>query len=308
MRNLTPCCICGSSASTVVLEATFSQDLEPGNLPNPFKAHYRVNRCAGCDLRYSSPILDDAGVRALYDHGVSTKTDDFSGTNVATGEAAGVQRTMELYYSHIQPFLRAKEAFMEVGCDVGYLLEAARKDGFRQIYGCEPNPLARKRAAALPGATISGLFYEQWELPGNYFDALTLIHVLDHLVDPTQVLRKAWAEIKPGGIIFAVVHDIECLLARLTGVRFPPYNLYHHYFFSKQTLRKLLEVTGFEVIGVNRTWNCYSLGFFLEKAPVFPGKRLLLRLLQKTAVARWNLTIPIGNIGIVARKLEPSVT
>ena len=40
---------------------------------------------------------------------------------------------------------------MEVGCDVGYLLEAARKDGFRQIYGCEPNPLARKRGPRYPG-------------------------------------------------------------------------------------------------------------------------------------------------------------
>lgn len=305
MRELRPCCICGSSASTVRFEATVSEGLWKGEIPDPFKVHYRVNRCAGCDLQFSSPILDDAGVRALYEGGVATKKNDFSGTNVATGEAAGVQRTMELYYAHIRRFLQAKGSFMEVGCDVGYLLEAAKKDGFANIYGCEPNPLARERAAAIPGATISDLFYEQWELPKEHFDALTLIHVLDHLVDPMCVLRKAHAELKPGGILFGVVHDVECLIAKLAGERFPPFNLYHHYFFSKRTLRKLLEAAGFEVVGVDNTLNCYSLGFFVEKAPAFPGKEPLSNLLEKTHLARRSITVPIGNIGIIARKLGP---
>src|ERR1700719_3913639 len=108
MRDLTPCCICGNSASTVVYAATHTPDLSGANLPDPYKAHYRVNRCTGCDLKYSSPILDDDGVRALYEHGVVTKSDDSDGTNVATGESAGVRRTMELYYEHIKPFLRSR--------------------------------------------------------------------------------------------------------------------------------------------------------------------------------------------------------
>jgi len=207
-----------------------------------------------------------------------------------------------LYYARIKPFVRAKNSFMEVGCDVGYLLSTVRADGFAQLYGCEPNRLAREQAARVPGATISDLFYEQWNLPQDHFDVLTLIHVLDHLVDPMGVLKKAHKELKSGGLVFAVVHDVECLIAKLSGERFPPYNLYHHYFFSKKTLRRLLEVAGFEVIAVERTRNCYSLGFFLEKAPPFPGKGIVSRLLEKMGLARLRLTVPIGNIGITARK------
>jgi SAM-dependent methyltransferase len=302
MRELRPCCICGSESSSVRFEGTVSENFWSGKIPDPFKAHYRINRCVGCDLQYSSPILDDSGVRSLYEGGVATKKNDFSGTNVATGEAAGVQRTMKLYYDRIRPFLPGKGSLMEVGCDVGYLLEAAKKDGFSEIWGCEPNPIAREQAAKVPGATISDLFYEQWELPKGHFDALTLIHVLDHLVDPMCVLRKARSELKPGGILFGVVHDVECLIARAAGERFPPFNLYHHYFFSKRTLGKLLEAAGFEVIGVYDTLNCYTLGFFLEKAPAFPGKEASTKILEKTRLARRSLTIPIGNIGIVARK------
>lgn len=191
---------------------------------------------------------------------------------------------------------------MEVGCDVGYLLEVAQKDGFDGIYGCEPNPVARECAAKLPGANISDRFYEHWELPRDFFDALTLIHVVDHLVDPMLVLSKARRELKPGGIVFAVVHDVECLLAKLVGERFPPFNLYHHYFFSKPTLRKLLTAAGFEVLEVKNTLNCYSLGFFLAKAPSFPGKRLVKRAIDGLGLASRSVTVPIGNIGIVARK------
>jgi SAM-dependent methyltransferase len=302
MRELRPCCICGSQKGTVVFQATHSADLFAGSLPDPYTAHYKVNRCSGCGLQYSSPILDDDGVRALYEHGVVTKSDDSDGTNVATGESLGVQRTMQLYYERIRPFLRSKDSFMEVGCDVGYLLEVAQTDGFAQIYGCEPNPLARQRASKLRNSVISDLFYEQWELPHDHFDALTLIHVVDHLVDPMRVLEKARTELKAGGILFAVVHDVECLLARVTGERFPPFNLYHHYFFSKSTLRKLLEAAGFQVLEVKNTLNSYSVGFFLEKAPALPGKALLGRVMAKIGVAQRRVTVPIGNIGIVARK------
>ncbi len=191
---------------------------------------------------------------------------------------------------------------MEVGCDVGYLLEVARRDGFRKVYGCEPNPLARECAAKVSGAVVSDLFYEQWELPRDHFDALTLIHVVDHLVDPMRVLQKAHNELRPGGIVFAVVHDVECVLAKVTGERFPPFNLYHHYFFSKLTLRKLLEAAEFDVLAVKNTANSYSLGFFVEKAPMFPGKRMVSWLFKKTRLSHRVVTVPIGNIGIIARK------
>jgi SAM-dependent methyltransferase len=299
----------------VRFEATFADDFWTGKVPGPFEAHYRINRCVGCDLQYSSPILDDSGVQALYAAGVATKPNEFSGTNVATGEDGAVRRTMQLYYDCIRPFLRSKHRLLEVGCDVGYLIEAARKDGFSEIYGCEPNPVAREIASRIPQTNITDLFYEHWTLPEDHFDALTLIHVLDHLVDPMTVLRKALVELRAGGILFAVVHDVDCLIARVTGERFPPFNLYHHYFFSKRTLRKLLEAAGFNVLAVKNTVNCYSLGFFLEKAPAFPGKQIFAQALDKAHMARRCLTLPIGNIGVIARKpdapsaaVAPSVT
>jgi 2-polyprenyl-3-methyl-5-hydroxy-6-metoxy-1,4-benzoquinol methylase len=191
---------------------------------------------------------------------------------------------------------------MEVGCDVGYLLDVARRDGFAQVYGCEPNPVARECAAKVPGAVVSDLFYEQWDLPQAYFDALTLIHVVDHLVNPMEVLQKAQKELRPEGLIFAVVHNVDCVLAKLTGERFPPFNLYHHYFFSKTTLRKLLEAAGFQVLAVENTTNSYSMGFFMRKAPGFPGKRTVSWLFEKTHLSRCILTVPIGNIAVIARK------
>ena len=168
--------------------------------------------------------------------------------------------------------------------------------------------MARKRAAALPGATISGLFYEQWELPGNYFDALTLIHVLDHLVDPTQVLRKAWAEIKPGGIIFAVVHDIECLLGEVDRRNDSLPTIFTITIFSRNRLYencwRSLDSKSSASTGLG---TAIALASSLRGARI-PWEAFVIAPPSKTAVARWNLTIPIGNIGIVARKRELLVT
>jgi hypothetical protein len=94
------------------------------------------------------------------------------------------------------------------------------------------------------------------------------------------------------------------LLARLLGERFPPFNLYHHYFFSKRTLARLFESRGFEIVKVASTPNCYSLGFFVRHAPGVPERvrSIFAAALDGIGLGKLPLTIPVGNIGIVARR------
>src|SRR5438445_2056786 len=221
------CAICGIADEVVVYRSTIPPRAAGASL-DPYAAHYQINRCRRCDLVYSSPILDEACVAALY-------TNSAHGS-VAAGEERNAQRTMELYYELVRPHLSARRRVLDIGCDVGFLLKVARGDGFAELHGIEPNPVARAEAAKLPGAVVYDRFYETQDFPDAYFDLVTLVHVVDHLVDPGRVLARARRHLRPGGVILAVVHDVRSPLARLLGERFPPYNLYHHYFFSKVTL------------------------------------------------------------------------
>jgi hypothetical protein len=133
---------------------------------------------------------------------------------------------------------------------------------------------------------------------------ITFVHVIDHLIDPSKVLDRAWRHVRPGGCVMAIVHNSESLLARVLGERFPPYNLYHHYFFSKRTLAELFRARGFEVMTVASTRNRYSIGFFTRRAPGIPDgvRRAAATALDGIGMGRIPVTLPVGNIGIVARR------
>jgi hypothetical protein len=94
------------------------------------------------------------------------------------------------------------------------------------------------------------------------------------------------------------------LLGLLLGERFPIFNLYHHYFFDKDTLAELFRRQGYDVVTVMATRTCYSLGFFAQRLPGLPAsfRQVVVRGLRALRVADIPITIPVGNIGIVARR------
>src|SRR3982074_1360764 len=98
---------------------------------------------------------------------------------------------MALYYQLAAPHLRGRERMLDVGCDMGFMLEAAKADGFKELHGIEPVPAARCIAETIERAIITDKFFEETNYPSDYFDLIALIHVLDHLYDPRIVLQKA---------------------------------------------------------------------------------------------------------------------
>jgi SAM-dependent methyltransferase len=295
MREIV-CPICDTRSGTVLYSPTLPHKFDEAAPPPPYSAHYQINRCMNCGLTYSSPIMDELGVSRLYK--------DSRETNVSPGEEDNVRRTMALYYRLTASHLRARERMLDIGCDMGLMLEAAKSDGFNELHGIEPVPSARTVAETVEGAIVTDKFFEQTDYPADYFDLITLIHVLDHLYDPRIVLRQARKNLRPEGLILAVVHNVRSLLARLLGERFPIFNLYHHYFFDKNTLAELFRRQGYEVVKVAATRNCYSLGFFAQRLPGLPSSfgQAAFRGLQALRAADIPITIPVGNIGIVARR------
>lgn len=298
MREIETCPICRSAGRETIYKGTVDTSHIPDALKNPYASHYQINRCEGCGLKFSSPIFDDDEIATLYEQAPHS--------NVMSGEEGNVKRTMQHYYELTRKHLKARDRILDIGCDIGLMLKFAREDGFSELFGLEPNPIARREAEALPGAVISSRFYEDQEYPEASFDLITFIHVIDHLIDPSRVVERAYKHLKPGGVAVAVVHNAESFLAKVLGERFPPFNLYHHYFFSKKTLAGLFESRGFETVAVVSSKNCYSFGFFVRRLPLVPEKlrNVTANMLDGIGFGKIPITIPIGNIAIVARRPE----
>src|SRR6266404_5432991 len=144
------CPICHSVGAHVFYGPTLPAQFDERHPPSPYSAHYRIMQCEGCGLLFSDPIMDKDGVSILYQ--------GLSETNVTPGEEDNVRRTMAGYYGLAAPYLPGRDRILDVGCDIGLLLEVARQDGFRELHGIEPVPAARQQSASLPGAQITDVF------------------------------------------------------------------------------------------------------------------------------------------------------
>lgn len=94
---------------------------------------------------------------------------------------------------------------LEIGCsngNTGALALAKKKCG--KYTGVEVHEAAAQKAEDRISQVLVGDI-ERMELPweDNAFDALILSEVLEHLIDPWQVLRKLHRYLKPGALVFA---------------------------------------------------------------------------------------------------------
>lgn len=91
---------------------------------------------------------------------------------------------------------------LDIGCGNGRWLNAFSDDGWA-TFGIEPSDkTAFARHQELPGIP---------DAPA--FDGIILNHVLEHLPDPGDVIRKTGLALKPGGWIFVGIPDLDRLPA-----------------------------------------------------------------------------------------------
>jgi SAM-dependent methyltransferase len=304
MASNSKCQICQATNCVTLYESNFIAEEHSGKEVNPYDYNYNIKQCCTCSLIFADPIFTKDGIDRLYTSGISTGVGESNGTNISLGEENNVLRTMQKYFNYISPHLNKKNAYLDVGCDSGTLLKIADKNGFKEIYGVEPNlKQAEKVGRDYPHFNVKGGYHEEISHNPASFDLITLIHVLDHIKEPGDAIKKIHDELTPGGMAFAVVHNVKSIPALLLGRRFPPFNLYHFYYFSKKTLRELFTNQGFEIIGIYSTPNVYSIAFVLEKIElIFFKKTKLSRLIAKTLIGKIPICIRLGNIGVLVRK------
>ena len=108
----------------------------------------------------------------------------------------------------LEPLLPAGRA-LEMGCYTGDMTEliASKYDDLTVIEAAE-ELVAAARARLGPRASIVHGRFETVELP-DPFDAIFLVHTLEHLDDPTAVLRRVESWLTPRGRLFVVVPNAD---------------------------------------------------------------------------------------------------
>ncbi len=142
---------------------------------------------------------------------------------------------------------------LDVGCGYGIFLRVLRDQmSGVEVYGIEVDPKVCERASInLDGAPVYcvDLKEDTSPVPRNYFDAITLLDVIEHLEDPRIYLMRLAECIKPHGYLLLSTPNIESLNARIFGdswvLHSPPL---HTYYFGPHSLSMILGQTGWAII------------------------------------------------------------
>src|SRR6202049_2802994 len=226
------CLVCGHEATESVLQA-----------PDRFHGAteiYRLVRCSSCSLVWldNAPRPED-----MWQH----YGQDYDRKIAAAGESSpgrwrDRRETLSLY--------KQGGAILDLGCSSGSFLETL-KGGNWDLYGVEMSTESASRALARCGAKVFvGDILDAPVKPAS-FDAITCFHVFEHLYHPKEVLTKVSEWLKPGGIFYALMPNIDSAGMRAFKSYWYALELPRHlYHFSPKSLSRLAASVGLEEVSL----------------------------------------------------------
>jgi 2-polyprenyl-3-methyl-5-hydroxy-6-metoxy-1,4-benzoquinol methylase len=300
MSSKVLCNLCGSDNYTVVHDTLVKE--QEDNYSDTYKitdhtvnVAVRLVKCLKCGLIYMNPQVDHARIYSNY----TSMADDFYAQ-----EEAGRRRSADSILKYLEK-IDKKGRLLDVGCATGFLLDQARKGGW-EVYGVELSAWAvdyAKNKLQLPNITQASL--KEANYPANFFDAVVLKDVIEHLTNPKETLEQIRYVLKPNGIICCNTPDIDSLASKILGAKWWGIKQSHLFYFNKNTLSALFKATGFVPVKIRSHARTFTLNYWiynlLKGRPAFGF--ILSRLDKKPSWANTLVCVDLGDqVEIFARK------
>lgn len=135
---------------------------------------------------------------------------------------------------------------MDIGCGAGGFLMAAHARGWETCVGIDVNERYSSIYRESTGVQFVQSSFEELnhEHLGNDYDVITMWNVLEHIYDLQSVLGSITTMLKPGGLLFIMVPNVESLATRLIREKSATFNWKHVSHFSPMSLEALMSRHG----------------------------------------------------------------
>lgn len=265
-------------------------------LPGPAMAPPML-RCRGCGL-----LWQDGAVTLGPEHYEEDYYDAWGDLQAAREVKLD---TFGRYLSVLERHV-AVGRLVDVGCAMGYLLEAARGRGW-EPWGVEVSRFAGGQARQSFGAQRIHIgTLEDSNLPRGGFSAVCMTDVLEHLPDPVALLRLARDLLRPDGCVLIATPQVGCISQRMMGSGWYQVKEEHTTLFTPVALRTALHAAGFDIVHSSPARKTLTLSYvahhfrIYRRALITPLLSALERLLGP--MARLRLPMPTGEQLVIARR------
>jgi SAM-dependent methyltransferase len=238
-NSLGQCPGCGSEGANIWLQA-----------PDKFHGRsqlYDLVRCPECSLVWLHNPLPPCEMSAHY--GVDYDRAIASGG--ADPEHWKLRREELLQY-------KSGGAILDLGCSTGGFL-ASLKGPSWELFGIEMSETVAKTAEARTGAQVFVGDILDATFPPGSFDAITCFNVFEHVYQPKEVLEKVYQWLKPGGVFYTMMPNIDSAGARIFRSYWYALELPRHlYHFSPKSLTRIASSVGFQELSITTHRELYA--------------------------------------------------
>lgn len=219
-----------------------------------------LNRRTG--LVRNDPVPSDAELAKFYskDYRVAYK----GAAQPRKRQAFRNFRRAAAYIDRFNDVISQAQNILDVGAGSGEFLFLARATG-KTAQGIEPNEGYAAFCREEYGLNVRTALLEPDLFEAQSFDFIRLNHVLEHLNDPVKYLAMIGRWLKPGGVFYVEVPDIEAYCANKSKGGMFHYG--HIYNFSPWTLRATAALAGLREYSATADRCANSTGVFFVAAP-----------------------------------------
>jgi len=203
-------------------------------------------RCKQCSHRYQHPRITFEKACELY-------ADDKTASDIYTQPIQKDIDRIKYQYgldlvSQLNP--PGKGRIMDIGCGAGVFLEVALQNGWNTCVGIDANSRYADLYHESKGIQYIQSSFERFdrERLGTNYDCITLWNVLEHLFDLQSTVSEIKRMLKPGGLLFIMVPNVESLATRLIREKSATFNWKHVSHFSPTSLKMLMSRHGLECV------------------------------------------------------------
>jgi SAM-dependent methyltransferase len=203
----------------------------------PYQA-IRLVQCGSCRFTFSGIIPSHQELESLYS---GYGRDDYL-------SPVTIKRFHEIL-NRLEKF-RKTNRMLDVGCGIGYFLEAAKERGWN-VYGTEFTDeavtICRNKGIQMQQGKLNAANYD----PGS-FDIIVSIEVIEHINNPSEEVEQFRRLLRPGGAVYLTTPNFNSLSRRILQSKWNVLSYPEHLcYYTPGTINELFKRHGFRRLRID---------------------------------------------------------
>lgn len=255
MRRINNCEVCGSKD----IQFLFKQNDKNLNINKEFS----LFRCNTCNSLFPNPQPTSKELEKYYPHDKyyslkkiyskeeSKKTKINLFLYKLYFDLKSKKYIMKILFSPLKFIVRGTkikngDKLLDIGCGSGQFLYDMKEFGM-DVYGIEPGEFDKegknKYKLNIKNSDLINAKYSK-----DFFDIITINHVLEHLSNPDKQIKETYRILKKGGVLIIGIPNSNSLAYRIFGKNWHQLDVPRHLCnYSDKNIKILLEKNGFMI-------------------------------------------------------------